>query len=114
MLTLSLRLHGGGDGLRTDVVPPSAIEELSDSVLGVGLGPRVVWGLGDFSWRGEGGGLCEGAAAFSGVGFGLASWSCSSTSSACRNLRLSSWEDTLKVGRLLVASSTSTFYEGGT
>lgn len=74
LLTLSLRLHGGGDGLRTDVLPPSATEELSDSVLGVGEGPLGVWGLADrgSSWRGDGGGLCKEA----GVGFGLLLWGC--------------------------------------
>lgn len=46
VLTLSLRLHGGGDGLRTAVLLPSAAEELSDSVLSVGEGPLEVWGLG--------------------------------------------------------------------
>lgn len=45
-LTLSFMLHGGGDGRRDDVPPPSAVEELSDSVLGVGEILLGVWGLG--------------------------------------------------------------------
>ncbi len=39
-------LNGGGEGLAPEVLPPSATEELSDSVLGVGEGPLVDWGLG--------------------------------------------------------------------